>query len=209
MKTIWIFLWRLIAFPWLGWGGYRALSYVYRFFWQRKYKDVPVDVYRSMDELVAKLAFGQAWRQDSWKALWDSIGYPGRTQRILSGIEPQPKTDLDCDDFAIFVAHAIEHSRRAEPILWSRYQKAHFFTVTWMDGWVIKGHNVCLLEVRTDEGTKYAYMDYDYPTRLCNNISEVAEIVRRKYSDKTHEPIVWMVSDLNLKPTLTQWGEPT
>lgn len=201
-------MWRLIAYPWLTWGGYAALSYVYRFLWERKYRDVPVNTFSSMSDLVKVLGGGTAWRADSWRALGDAFAYPGKVQKVLQKEEPQPTHDLDCDDFAIFTATAIEASRIAHPTGWMGIFRARILTVTWLDGGFISGHNVVLLTVDDPEGTEsaYCYMDYGNPSKRVGNIDAVAELVREKYHKKTKEPIVWLVSDLTLKPWLSKWG---
>ena len=75
------------------------------------------------------------------------------------------------------------------------------------------GHNVCLLEVPSanplSKTPRYSYMDYGMPNEPCENIQEVAEQIRKKYTKvpwPMTSPMAWFVSAGDLTPQLGHMG---
>lgn len=206
MKTIWLFLCRLVAYPYIVWGGYGLWSKIFRAIWQQKYLKVKIKAFETVKDLVAVLNNGYDWRPDSWKSFGDAIGAPGRVQMVLLGELPKPTEDFDCDEYAAFGSAAVEQSRTTFPQGWPGVRRAYILTVTWLEGWKPTGHNVTLLELEGESGTQFKYLDYGFPSEIKNSIDEVAALVRTKYGEGEVLPIVWCASTTDLKPYVGQWG---
>jgi len=114
---------------------YSAWSKIYRFIWQRKYKNVKLKTGLS-PEKVSRLMSRIEWKPDGLRELFDAVGSPNYVQYCLNQIllgKEQPNTSLDCDDFAIWGLNVI--NEKYDPL---------FFTVSWFKGWRANGHAVCL-----------------------------------------------------------------
>lgn len=117
-------------------------SRVYRFFWHRKYSKV--ELFKNLtpseaNEVVNTLR----WTADGPWALWDACGSPHWVQHAINEVaasKEQPTGYLDCDDFSIWCAHAID--KRYYPVI---------FTFSWLSNDnKLNGHAMCL--VRQKDG---------------------------------------------------------
>lgn len=207
MRTVWLFLARVGTFIFLRWHLYQQWSYLYRWIYERKYKAVKLTTFAKLSMIPAYINYGKDWRSDSWQQLGDAVSTPEKAQQIFSGAEPVPKHGIDCDEHAVFEAATIEKSIETK-LMQDNVANPKFFTVTWMNGWVGTGHNVCLLENPQPDGSVlYSYMDYGNPSAMKRTVHEVAEMIRAKYSEgKPYTGIVWMISKPDLTPVKAHWG---
>lgn len=208
MRAPWLFVCRLFSFLYTRLGLYKAWSLLYRAVWERKFKGVKISTFASMELLVKFVGGGGRWRGDSWKALWDAISSPQRVQQIFSGVEPQPETDLDCDDYMSFTAAAIEKSLAMGVMVEPHLLNVWCLTVMWMKGWKATGHNVVLLEYYSPEedAVMYAYMDYAGPSVKKKTKQEVVDLVIQKYGGKDSVGLSWCRARPDLTPVEAHWG---
>lgn len=200
LRSIWIFLCRLGNFLYLRTGWYKVWSGVYRFFWERQFRDVPLRVYSDLNDLAKLLTANDGkWRADNWKTFGDAVSYPGKAQEVFDG-KFIPTEDFDCDDFAVYTNTVLVKSLAAGLKL--PLSDPKFFTVTWMTGWKPDGHNVCLICV--PEGG-YAYMDYGKPLGHAATPEGVARNVVERYA-KGSDLICCNISEYNLTPVKFYWG---
>lgn len=181
---IWLLKWGI----WLAyWSGIR--KWHVRFMaWlhDRKYKDVPIRIYRSIEELAQTILDANSYyRPDDWKRLWDSISYPGRFQAFLDNGGPRNSTANDCDDFANYIAHALKESDLPN------VSNIRLLVVFWLqNNHLPNGHAVCLFE----SNGKYGYMDYGYPTYR-DSIEDIVQHIVQGYNGVL--PLVWVELELN------------
>lgn len=133
------FIWPLAFIWWKYW------SKLYRFLFQRRYKDIYLEKKLSFVEVSERLS-ALTWRPDGWKELWDVCGSPEWVQfclnMIRSGAE-QPEGPLDCDDFAVWAINVI-----------NPHYSPMFFTIMWLtDEGKLVGHAMCW--VRRPDGYKH------------------------------------------------------
>jgi len=207
--SVWVFLVRFFSYCHLRFGIFKYWSLFYRFIWEQKFKNVPIRVFASLNDVVTFIGGGDRWRADSWRTLGDAVSSPERVQQIFAGVEPQPESEFDCDDFMSFTVAAIDKSIKVG--LMTEITSVKGLVVTWIvkDTWVSAGHAVTLLEYkqRTDGSTWYSYMDYEGPSPKCPNIDAVAEMIRTKYvgKDKTVQ-LCWCAFKADLTPWISKWG---
>ena len=207
MRSIWLFICRLFSFLYMRLSGYKYWSYLYRAVWERKFRKIPIIIFENLNQLIVFVGGGGRWRKDSWRALFDAVSSPQRVQQIFAGIEPQPETDLDCDDYMSFTAEAIDKSIKAGFMVAEGISRVFCFTVMWMKGWVATGHNVVLLEhLQTDGTFLYSYMDYAGPSVKKSSKAEVAKMVRVRYGSADAVSISWCVAKPDMTPVEVHWG---
>lgn len=86
IHNIWLFLSRIWVYCYLRFHGYKIWSNVYRFIWERKYKNFNLRTYKDLNALGSYLsANSKKWLADSWKQLFDAVSYPGRVQDYFDG----------------------------------------------------------------------------------------------------------------------------
>lgn len=118
----------------LWWWG--VWSAIYRFFYHRKYRKVPLS--QDLSAMAAsQLMRRLKWTKDGAKELGDAVSSPHWVQHVVNQVaiqRPQPKGPLDCDDFAIWAAHVMREEYNAK-----------IFTFAWLgEDDKIHGHAVCL-----------------------------------------------------------------
>lgn len=211
MREFFLRLWIAVAGFFTYWylklHVYKAWSYTYRWLFERKYKDVQIPAYASLQEIAAKLD-AQKWRADGALQLWDTISTPERAFMVLSGQETT-KVAFDCDEFMIFAVATIRMSLMNSEAFVKNEKKlvdAFCLTVTWVElqSGKATGHNVALLVSSGEEkgSSRYSYMDYGMPTiNPKETIEEVVEAVRTRYSDGPFAGLAFAVSELDLTPT--------
>lgn len=209
--SIWVFIARFFAYWYMRIGMYQYWSDLYRFIWERKFRDVVLMTFPDLKTLIAFIGGGSRWRADSWRALWDSVSSPQRVQQVFAKIEPQPDSDFDCDDYMAFTVNAIDKSLKYSLMIDEGITTARCLTVMWIekDTWASAGHNVTLLEYRqkTDGSTWYAFMDYAGPSGKRPDINSIAELVRTTYAGKDkYVGVAWCVSQADLTPWIANWG---
>ena len=114
---------------------YSTWSKTYRFIWQKKYDHIQVDHGLSPLEANQRIAH-LVWKPDGIREFFDAIGSTQFVQHCINEVKignEQPIGALDCDDFAAWCQEAI-----------SREYETEFFTVSWLAGWSVRGHAVCL-----------------------------------------------------------------
>jgi len=177
---------------------YRIHSTIYRTIWEHNYKNTPITIYKNVDDIVAFIKT-LIWTADSWKQLFDAISYPGTVECI--GYYGNKKIG-DCDEFAIYIATALEKSIENKYI--THISNPKLLTVTWIepDGRPA-GHNVCLFSY--PDTKSYGYMDYGYPIDK-PTIKEIVDIIIQRYTPGS-VCIVWAISDpRTLRPEQISWG---
>lgn len=122
---------------------YKFWSKLYRFLFHRKYKKTSINQFLHFDDVkqnIQKLT----WTRDGIKEFFDAIGSPHWVQHCLNEIDngkKQPKGALDCDDYAVWCAHALIHGYKNR-LLSVVYEKP--------DG-SIGGHMICMNVYSTTE----------------------------------------------------------
>lgn len=184
---------------------YKLKSQLYRALFERKYRDVKIGVVARLARIPPIIDHGKKWRADGWRELFDAVSSPQRCQQIFLGLAPVPRSGLDCDEHAIYVAAVLKESLEAGLCGEDGVANPRFFTVVWMDPktWKPYGHNVCLLEV--PQPGKYfpmhCYMDYGLPSQAVQSISDVAAQVVAHYAPGA-EVLVWAVQGVDLTPEM-------
>lgn len=207
MKTIWLFLCRLGTFLYLQLHIYKIWSNIYRFFRERRFRDIPLRHFSDLKDLGKYLSENSGkWTADKWEQLFDAVSYPSKAQEVFDD-KFKPTSGFDCDDYAIYITNVLERSlaiatmpaaSTAIPVADPR-----FFTVTWLEGWKPGGHNTCL--VKTPDG-RFAYMDYGMPTGHATTPGSVARNIIDAYASKEAASIVWSISKGDLTPLEVHWG---
>jgi len=187
MKTsqkILVFFAKILSAFYLRCGVYLLWSTIHRLTADRKWKDVVLHKYNTIEEAAAKMRTF-TWIKDDASELFDAICTPQKVQAV--GFDGSSPHGNDCDEEAIYLTNTLE----VEGVT------PHFFTVTWYDPEINKwgGHNVCLLE--SLEG--WRYMDYGMPSKFYSSPREVAELVIRDYA-KQAIMITACISKKNLFP---------
>lgn len=208
MRAPWLFVCRLFSFLYMRLSVYKYWSYLYRAVWERKFRDVKISTFATIALLVKFVGGGGRWRKDSWRALWDAVSSPQRVQQIFAGVEPQPETDLDCDDYMSFTAAAIDKSLAAGLLAAEHLLNVWCLTVMWMEGWKATGHNVVLLEYYSPEEdcVMYSYMDYSGPSVKRKTKQEIVDLVILKYGGREAVGISWCRAKPDLTPVEAHWG---
>ena len=156
--------------------------------WDRQYRDVPVKDYPTIDALAKTVAAvaESFYRPDGWERLWDSISPPGRFQTFLDNGTVGDATANDCDDFANYIAHALNVSH------FPNIRNIRLMYLAWMQkNSVPAAHMVCLFE--TLDG-RYGYMDYGQPTYHAT-VEAVAEYIVRGFDGE--QLLVWAEVDMD------------
>jgi hypothetical protein len=193
----------------------RPLLYLYfRFLmrrWSRLYRSMAEKEYRyarvrPQADLPALIHFIKPAKYvpDGWTKLWDAISYPGRTQIILDA--PGSKEIGDCDEYALFLATAIDESVRVREnsMNWgtSRAFRTSMLTVFWVGDSGMGAHNVCAIQWFGNEG--FSYMDYGVPDGPAKSYETLAKLVASRY-DKNTQVLVWSRHDIFLNHIETRW----
>jgi len=195
----WLVRFSVQAATYLHW--YRVKSYVYRWLFERKYRDVPLLRFTNLNELVAFIRPG-LWMPDGWRSGWDATGYPGKAQTLFEAAQevalglrkPFSYTDFDCDEFAIFIAAALAQHARENPR--AEIYDASVMAVTWAEGRTVEGHNVCLY--RRPEG--FYWVDYSVPHGPFLSVETAARDVAAFHGGPGETPLVYCRHDVNLRP---------
>jgi hypothetical protein len=172
------FFYRLGTFLMLFFRLYQVNSWFYRWTFRRKYLKYPVSTYNSFDELVAFVQTLE-WIKDGWQQRGDAFDYPEAVEYI--GRYGDKKIG-DCDEFAVYIATALQKSVNAKQL--SGVDQIRIMTITWISpegrgG----GHNVCFMRFPDVSlpGLRYGYMDYGQP-RSFASITDTVKGVVEHYS---------------------------
>jgi hypothetical protein len=107
------------------------------------------------------------WRADGWRELWNAVHHPLIVSEAISWY--QPKGAMDCEDFALWAATALD----------KRYE-ARVLCVYWSTGrwpWQQAGHAVCLYH--DPDLNEYGYIgNWPRKRKLGSEIDAVRSIVR-------------------------------
>lgn len=125
---------------WFTTSGYYLWSKFWRFFLERKYRQVQLTPHFSISQLETTL--GQMkWVSDPLGGLFDVISSPQKVEAHLKGVT-QGKAEVgDCDDFAQYAAVAIQSMMVRGKLSKS---PVYVMTVNWLDGYnKFHGHSVC------------------------------------------------------------------
>jgi len=133
------------ALTWLALKGrlYYVWSRVYRWLWERSFRDIELPTFETMEELL-HFASEIQWRRDTWIQLWDAVGDPRATYaRHVTGM--QKDWASDCDDISIFIADRMRNMIVEGKL--KHVTEVGMLSCPWMkrDG-KIGGHNVCAFE---------------------------------------------------------------
>lgn len=166
---------------------YRRWSRLYRWLWERKYRDVPLTEYTGFIEL-ARVVRSKNWVADGPRQLWDAISTPQAAQWLIDARDS--KQSFDCDEFAIYLCNVIQRALQKGAFADPNLVEACFFTVTWIvpSTGEMGGHNVCGLRWNHKGKDVYGYMDYGMPLMAMFSWAEVAERVRIRYAG-THKVV--------------------
>ena len=179
-------------------------SRLYRLIWEWKYSSYPVTSYRTIDDLAATMNTC-VWIPDSWVHLGGSFSYPGTVQHIIDTQPAGNRQIGDCEEFAVYLANALEQSSTYGGFLDGRFalapwnglvvNSAKILTLGWLDvAGNYDGHNVALIE--WTNGT-FSYMDYFMPSDPRKNVSEILGQILLNYApDGTL--LFWSIHDKDL-----------
>lgn len=208
MINVWVFIARLFSFLYLRLHIYRLWSNLYRFIWERSYKNVQIHKFERLALLVDFIRL-QKWKADSWKEMFDAVSSPQKVQAIGQDMAGDHYIG-DCDEFAVYLSNAIAEALAVGLMAEDNLQSPRFLTITWIEKktWKATGHNVCLLaHPQAIGGTLYSYMDYGKPSVKLFSISDVVKLVRDTYAGEgQYIGLTWCAADPNLKPWITNWG---
>lgn len=168
--------------------GYLWWSYwskVYRGLYHFKYSKVAMSKNLALTEVEASLK-KLRWSPDTWKELWDACGSPQRVQHELNelaGGKPWPYAQMDCDDFAVWAANAIDKNFYAR-----------IYTFSWIAADdKVQGHAMCLC--RNSDGRIF-HMGNWGTSAPYNNLKEVCESILA--GRKAKEALCWGLFDKDL-----------
>lgn len=136
MRLIW---WRFWFLVWFFTRGYYLLAKIYRALFERKYKG-PLTTFTTLAGLEAVLS-QMRWVQDPLGGRLDLISKPEKVEHIWREYtkkgRPAPETSLDCDEFAIYSAHAVKGLPNVATV--------YYLSTVWFDrdDGRFRGHNVC------------------------------------------------------------------
>jgi hypothetical protein len=204
-----IAVWRFLLRCWLSLyhrsGGYRLWSGLYRFIWERKFSDVKLPTFVSLQLLGDLLtAHADAWRADGAAQLGDACSYPGKAWMVFTGAL-KPESGFDCDDFAVFITNVLQKSL-LQGTMKDIIANPKMLFVTWLQGAAPSGHNVCLFEwPRADGAVFYSYMDYGQPSLPRATVQEVVEDVRHAQAPGC-TPLTWLTATADLRPLHISWN---
>jgi hypothetical protein len=108
---------------------YKIWSKLYRFLFERKYKNYGVKYKQNINDLEKEI-MKIKWTADGPKQLWDTVSFPGKGQYFLDEINAgqiQPKGSFDCDDFAsyTYAAHDVSLFLSSKYLLSIGYKKSN------------------------------------------------------------------------------------
>ena len=197
MKAVWQFVCAVVAWVAFNSRVLKLHSMLHRALYDRKYAGTAVATYKSVNELANWIA-EQKWVADDWTALWDAWCTPNKVQAV--GQTDGSHEIGDCDEFAIYIAAAVEKSLALSTLGDSGIDRARVLTVMWTEGYKLGGHNVALFSYKqvTDGATWYAYMDYGLPSVKRLTVQEVVQDVRDRYA-KGSLGLGWAVSTFDLQ----------
>lgn len=186
----------------LGWM--RFVSSLYRFVYERKWRDLPLKTYPTMAAITSREK-PDWWRADGPKQLWDACSSPQYVEAVWSGLTPKPEAGFDCDEFAIYAVHVAKASL-ASGVMADIITRPRVMSVMWLAGWKPNGHNVCLVECpRTGLPAQYAFIDYGALSKPCDTIDDVARLVQRLYAPGSDQ-LAWATFEPNLALVKATWG---
>jgi hypothetical protein len=160
-------------------------SKVYRFLFQRKYKNIVLQTGLSYSEANEKVNTLN-WRPDKARELWDSCSSPQWVQycidtKVLTGV--QPEGPLDCDDFAVWLANVVD------PIYEPR-----ILSFSWANKrYKLKGHAVCVCRLKNG---KLIHIGNWGISKIFNNLTDLCEDMLTKSDNKY--PIGWALFNKRL-----------
>lgn len=160
---------------------YRRWSRLYRWLWERQYRNVAIPDYLSFLDIAMTLR-RMKWVADGPKQLWDAISTPEAVQWRLDNL---PGREVgDCDEHAIYIADRIVSAQKKGSFADKNLVEVCFVTITWIVPATgeMGGHNVCGLKWKFLDREMYGYMDYGMPIMASLSWDEVAEAVRVRYS---------------------------
>lgn len=173
---------------------YQPKSWLYRWVFERRYRDVPVSLYSSIDELV-RFIRRQVWTADGLSQGWDAFSYPGKIEMI--GQQGDHKIG-DCDEFALYIAYALRESAKAGRIeIFSPTDEVGInpcvLTVCWVNpNGSAGGHNVAFWQA----GTTSYYMDYGHPSKFVRGtVDDAIGAVIQRYAKPSASCCGWSLRD--------------
>ena len=134
----------LRALAWVALKGrlYYAWSRMYRWLWQRRYKDVVIPSYTTLDGIASVVA-RMRWRADGWRELWDAISDPRATWSYHVNDLGKEGPANDCDDISMWAVDRIQQAVDAGAL--NEVDEVGMLSVPWLDDGEAGGHNVCVV----------------------------------------------------------------
>tara|TARA_A100001515_G_scaffold32192_1_gene25091 strand:- start:3560 stop:4210 length:651 start_codon:yes stop_codon:yes gene_type:complete len=176
---------------WVTW------SKLYRILWHSKYSNVVVEENQTLTKVQDALDMLE-WKPDRWRELFDVCGTPNYVQHIINESReniykfgPRIKVKsgqldlpLDCDEFSVWAANAIDKNYHPRIFLFS-----------WLtgDGKII-GHAMCLC--RMSDGRIFHIGNWGTSDPFSDLREMSLDIL---YRAKAREAIGWAILDKNLK----------
>ena len=118
-------------------GLYYLWSRLFRFLFERKYKNTELTKFNYLQELEKALS-EMIWTQDLIGGIVDVISSPQKVEYIWKN---KDKKVGDCDDFAIYASNRLEEMKFRKV---SKF-KPYLMTINWLDkDNKFHGHNICL-----------------------------------------------------------------
>lgn len=175
---------------------YKYWSKLYRFLFQRKYKNIELKKYFKLED-INNIFFNIKWKKDGFKELWDAIGSPQNFQNTINLInsgKKQSEDALDCDDFAQYASMVYTPKGEFDKISKGEegtYEEVYLLGIAYKKFLTKKlsGHMVCLVrkiefipnysEQKAIPPWRSAHISYTHLSNwgMRNGFKTVAEVV--------------------------------
>jgi len=170
-------------------------SKLYRFLYERKYRNYNMPFFSTFGELEATLA-QMKWRKDGPMELMDAASLPQATYgRFKDG-----KAAGDCEDISLFAATSIYFMKASLLVAaGSMINDVYLLTVIWEGSGskIVEGHSVCVFSYKAEDGIKWAWVSNWYGGKIQWERRNIGEIVARMMDEK--KLVRWALSTCNLK----------
>lgn len=189
---------------------YYFWSKIYRFLYERKYKNVELPYYGTLQDLEEELD-KMVWRADDWTMLWDAISTPQATYQ--RHIDRQDNEDAgDCDDISLFAANRIKDRGgilRNDKNKDSYLVKVGLLSCPWLNkDNKTGGHNVCVVQymvLNEDNRTYWAHVSNWNNGKIQWGYNSLYDVVSAVVGRKNCTSLGWALADNDLKLMEYHW----
>jgi hypothetical protein len=189
---------------------YYFWSRVYRFLYERKYKNVQLPYYGHLKDLE-KVLGEMIWIEDDWTMLWDAISTPQATYQ--RHVDRQDDEDAgDCDDISLFAANRIYDRGsilRSDNDEDSYLVKVGLLSCPWISAkGKAGGHNVCAfqyMELKTGVA-QWAHVSNWHNGKIQWGFNSLYDVVSAVVGRKKCTSLGWAFASINLKLQEYHWS---